>query len=62
MRILVLTALLLLAACHDRRPPAPTPEQSEQLNDADSMLNQLSNEEGPETNASGPSSSTGDIP
>ncbi|HET7576019.1 MAG TPA: hypothetical protein VFK19_05560 [Sphingomicrobium sp.] len=58
MRILVLAALLLLAACHDRRPPTPTADQSEQLNDADSMLNQLSNEEGPETNASGPSNSS----
>lgn len=62
MRFMILIALLLASACHDRQPPAPTPEQSEQLNEADSMLNQLSNEEGPETNASGPSSSTGDSP
>ncbi|HET8749461.1 MAG TPA: hypothetical protein VFM42_01835 [Sphingomicrobium sp.] len=41
MRLLVLSALLLLAACHDRRPPAPTAEQSEQLNDTEDMLNQV---------------------
>jgi len=50
-------ATLLLVACHDRRPPAPTAEQSQQLNEADSMLNDLANEEGPEANASGPSNS-----
>ena len=51
----LLIGLLLLAACHDRRPPAPTAEQSNQLNEADSMLNNLAhNEEGPEANASGP--------
>jgi hypothetical protein len=50
---------LLLAACHDRRLPAPTAEQSNQLNEADSMLNDLAqNEEGPEANASGPSNSS----
>jgi hypothetical protein len=41
MRFLVLSALLLIVACHDRRPPAPTPEQSEQLNDTEDMLNQV---------------------
>ena len=48
--------LLLLAACHDGRPPAPTVHQSEQLNEAEDMLNSMAqNEEGPEANASGPS-------
>jgi len=48
--------LLLLAACHDSRPPAPTVHQSEQLNEAEDMLNSMAqNEEGPEANASGPS-------
>jgi len=52
--------LLLLAACHERRPPAPTAQQSEQLNDAENMLNAISkNEEGPEANASGPSNHSG---
>jgi nitrous oxide reductase accessory protein NosL len=51
----ILCALLLVAACHKQRPPAPTPEQSNRLNETDSMLNDLANEEGPEANASGPS-------
>ena len=54
-----LCILLLLAACRDHRPPAPTAEQSDQLNDADAMLNDLAqNEEGPEANASSPSNSS----
>jgi hypothetical protein len=48
--------LLLLAACHDRRPPAPTAQQSEQLNDAEDMLNDMAaNEEGPADRSAGPS-------
>ena len=55
----VLIALLMLAGCHERRPPAPTAQQSDQLNQADAMLNDLAqNEEGPEANASGPSNSS----
>jgi len=51
--------LLLLAACQDKGPPAPTAEQSDQLNDADAMLNDLANnEKGPEANASSPSYSS----
>ncbi len=54
----MLAALLLLIGCKDQRPPAPTVEQSAQLNDADAMLNNMAlNEEGPEANASGPSNS-----
>ena len=53
---LVACALLLLAACKDDRPPAPTAEESAQLNQAEDMLNDLAqNEEGPEANASSPS-------
>ena len=55
---LLILALLPMAACHDRRPPAPTREQSAQLNDADAMLNDLSNEEGPEDRSPGPSNSS----
>jgi hypothetical protein len=48
--------LLLLAACHDRGPPAPTAQQSDQLNDAENMLNAMSqNEEGPADRSAGPS-------
>ena len=54
----LLLAALLLAACHKDEPPAPTQQQSDQLNEADSMLNDLANEEGPEANASSPSNSS----
>jgi hypothetical protein len=48
--------LLLLPACHDRRPPAPTAQQSDQLNDAENMLNSMAqNEEGPAERSTGPS-------
>jgi outer membrane lipoprotein-sorting protein len=54
----LLVAVLLLAACKEQRPPAPTPEQSQQLNEAENMLdNMAANEEGPERSP-GPSNST----
>jgi len=40
MRTALLIALFSLAACRDDRPPAPTPEQSDQLNEAENLLNQ----------------------
>ena len=56
--ILILAALLSSTACHKDEPPAPTAEQSAQLNEAESMLNDLgSNEEGPEQRP-GPSNSS----
>jgi hypothetical protein len=58
MRLALACLLLLAAGCHRDEPPAPTAEQADQLNDADGMLNELSNEEGPEANASGPSNSS----
>jgi hypothetical protein len=58
MRI-ALFFLVLLGACREQRPPAPTAEQSAQLNEAEAMLNDVgTNEEGPEANASGPSNSS----
>ena len=44
-------AALLLAACGEDRPPAPTAEENERLNEAEAMLN----EEGPEAEAPDPS-------
>ena len=58
-KALILPILLLAAACHKDEPPAPTPEQSAQLNDAEDMLNGMAqNEEGLEANASSPSNSS----
>jgi hypothetical protein len=59
MRVAFLCCLLLVAACHKDEPPAPTAQQSDQLNDAEDMLNDMAqNEEGPEANASSPSNSS----
>jgi hypothetical protein len=51
---------LALAGCRDQRPPAPTPDEADQLNEMDDALNGLAanNEEGPEANAAGPSHSS----
>jgi uncharacterized protein YcfL len=54
MRI-VLLAALLLCACRKEEPAAPTAEQSAQLNDAEDMLNNAANEEGPADRSTGPS-------
>jgi len=52
---MLLLATLLLTACHKDVPPSPTAEQSDQLNDAEDMLNQLAaNEEGPANRSAGP--------
>jgi hypothetical protein len=53
-------ALLLLAACRDDRPPAPTADESDQLNDAENLLNAEApaparKEKGPEDRSPGPS-------
>ena len=50
--------LLALAACRDQRPPAPTQDEANQLNEMDSALNALgNNEEGPTDRSAGPSNS-----
>ena len=44
-----LLAIFLLAACGDDRPPAPTAEESAQLNEAEDLLDEAAaNEKGPE--------------
>jgi hypothetical protein len=47
--------LLVTASCRDQQPPAPTAEQSAQLNEAEDMLNVAANEEGPADRSTGPS-------
>ena len=57
-RFLIL-ALLLATSCQKDEPPSPTTEQSEQLNEAEDMLNALAeNEEGPVDHSTGPSNSS----
>ena len=54
----ILLAMMLLAACDRDRPPAPTQEQSAQLNEAENMLDEAArNEKGPEQRP-GPSNSS----
>jgi hypothetical protein len=55
---MIFCGLLLVAACHEKRPPVPTAEQSAQLNDAEDMLNGMGNEEGPADRSTGPSNSS----
>ena len=59
MKPVLFLAILMLAACKDNRPPQPTAEQSQQLNDAENMLdNMAANEEGPADHSTSPSNST----
>ena len=56
---LILMLLLLLAGCRKEEPATPTPAQSDQLNEAEDMLNGMAaNEEGPEDRSASPSNST----
>jgi len=56
MRAAIFSTLMFLAACRDDRPPAPTPEQSDQLNEAEALLDaEAANEKGPEDRSPGPS-------
>ncbi|MDQ3077681.1 MAG: hypothetical protein M3Q83_02440 [Pseudomonadota bacterium] len=55
----VLPLLLLLSACGDDRPAAPTREESARLDEADAMLDDLTaNEEGPADRSASPSNSS----
>jgi hypothetical protein len=40
MRKVWVAVVLVLAGCGEQRPPAPTPEQNDQLNEAEAMLNE----------------------
>jgi predicted outer membrane protein len=56
MRHPILVAALLLAACGEERPPAPTAEQAAQLNEAEELLDrEAGKEKGPESDLPGPS-------
>jgi hypothetical protein len=57
MKARLIFLALALAGCRDERPPAPTEDEADQLNEMDDALNALAtnNEEGPEANAAGPS-------
>jgi hypothetical protein len=47
MKKILLLGILLLASCNrEERPEAPTPAESQRLDEAEDMLNQLANEEG----------------
>ena len=46
MREEFLLIALLLTACGEDRPPAPTAEENRQLDEAEAMLNQVGNETG----------------
>jgi hypothetical protein len=47
MKKSLLLGILLLASCNrEERPEAPTPAESQRLDEAENMLNDLANEEG----------------
>jgi len=50
-------AVLALAGCRDHRPPAPTADEANQLNEMDDALNGLGSntQEGPADRSTGPS-------
>jgi hypothetical protein len=45
-RIIFLAAMLLASCNREEQPEAPTAAESERLNDAEAMLNELAREEG----------------
>lgn len=45
MRIIIVCVALLSAACDRDRPPAPSAEQSNQLDEAEAMLDELAEKE-----------------
>ena len=56
MNRLALILALLLGACGDDRPPAPTPEEAARLDETEAMLNNVAEtQEGPANRSAGPS-------
>jgi hypothetical protein len=53
MKKLWFALVLILASCGEQRPPAPTAEQNDQLDEAEAMLN----EEGAAPESAAPSNS-----
>ncbi|MEO5578693.1 MAG: hypothetical protein ABIR25_06555 [Sphingomicrobium sp.] len=47
MKTSLLLFALLLTACGEERPPAPTAEENRQLDEAEAMLNEVGSETGP---------------
>ena len=57
-RILILCVLLLVACNREELPQGPTQAETEQLNEAEEMLNGLAKEEGAAPEGTTPSTST----
>ena len=54
MRTVILSVFVVLAGCNDR-PPAPTAEQNDQLNEAEAMLDEeVGKEKGPAAKTADP--------
>jgi hypothetical protein len=54
--------MLLLGACGDDRPPAPTPEEAARLDETEAMLNNVAQtQEGPADRSASPSNSDGRV-
>ena len=59
MREVILPLALLAAACNrEEQPQAPTAAESERLNEAEDMLNDLAKEEGAAAEGTAPSNSS----
>jgi hypothetical protein len=58
MKKILLLAILLLVSCdREEKPEAPTAAESERLNEAEEMLNDLAKEEGAAPDGTAPSNS-----